>query len=47
MISVGMRLPRKITGQKLGHYMHVFCVFCVMMDYCVDGMITMLCDEVV
>ena len=29
MLSVGMRLPRKNHGTKLGHYMHVFCVFCV------------------
>ena len=28
MFGLGMRLPRK-SRVTLGHYMHVFCVFCV------------------
>ena len=41
MLSIGMRLPRKITGQKLGHCMHVFGVLCDLMNYCV--MVCMPC----
>ena len=41
MLSLGIRLPRKITGQKLGHYIHVFGVLCDLMNYCV--MVCMPC----
>ena len=49
MLSVGMILPRKKKSWDKTRTLHapVLCVLCDLMNYCVNGMLTMLCDEIV
>ena len=47
MSSVGMRLPRKSRDKTRTLHARVLCVLCDLMKYCVNGMLTMLCDEIV
>ena len=45
-VRLGMRLPRK-HGNRTLHAQCLMCVLCDLMNYCVNGMLTMLCDEIV
>ena len=47
MSSVGMRLPRKSRDKTRTLHARVLCVLCDLMNYCVNGMLTMLCDEII
>ena len=47
MLSLGMRLPRKSWDKTRTPHACVWCVLCDLMNYCVNGMLTMLCDEIV
>ena len=47
MLSLGMRLPRKSRDKTRTLHARVLCVLCGLMNYCVNGMLTMLCDEIV
>ena len=42
-----MRLPRKSRDKTRTLHACVLCVLCDLMNYCVNGMLTMLCDEIV
>ena len=46
MSSVGMRLPSKSRDKTRTLHARVLCVLCDLMNYCVNGMLTMLCDEI-
>ena len=47
MFGLGMRLPRKSRVNTRTLHARVLCVLCDLMNYCVNGMLTMLCDEIV
>ena len=47
MLGLGMRLPRKSQDKTRTLYARVLCVLCDLMNYCVNGMLNMLCDEIV
>ena len=47
MSSVGMRLPRKSWDKTRTLHARVLCVLCDLMNYCVNGMLTMLCYEII
>ena len=47
MLSTGMRLPRKSRDKSRTLHARVLRVLCDLMNYCVNGMLTMLCDEIV
>ena len=46
MFGLGMRLPRKSRDKTRTLYARVLCVLCDLMNYCVNSMLTMLCDEI-
>ena len=46
MLSIGGRLPRKKKSRDKTKTLHAR-VLCDLMNYCVNGMLTMLCDEIV
>ena len=46
MFSLGMRLPRKSRVNTRTLHARVLCVLCDLMNYRVNGMLTMLCDEI-
>ena len=46
MFGLGMRLPRKSRDKTRTRHARVLCVLCDLMNYCVNGMLTMLCDEI-
>ena len=43
MFGLGMRLPRKSRVNTRTLHARVLCV---LMNYCVNGMLTILCDEI-
>ena len=45
-VRLGMRLSRK-HGNRTLHARCFMCVLCDLMNYCVNGMLIMLCDEIV
>ena len=47
MFGLGMRLPRKSRVNTRTLHASALCVLCDLMNYCVNGMLTMLCDEIV
>ena len=46
MFGLVMRLPRKSRVNTRTLHARVLCVLCDLMNYCVNGMLTMLCDEI-
>ena len=44
MFGLGMRLPRKSRVNTRTLHARVLCVLCDLMNYCVNGMLTMLCE---
>ena len=47
MFGLGMGLPRKSRVNTRTLHARVLCVLCDLLNYCVNGMLTMLCDEIV
>ena len=47
MFGLGIRLPRKSRDKTRTLHVRVLCVLCDLMNYCVNGMLTMLCVKIV
>ena len=48
MFGLGKRLPRKSRDKtRTLHARCLMCVLCDLMNYCVNGVLTMSCDEIV